>query len=115
MSSLTRKIILIVLSSVIPMAASNSVKAEQWFFFVQNQSSSKIIKLEAREKGGPWGSFAMNGSISPGETRKITWAESTNTQDCNQYLRATFADGYKSPAKIFDFCKDLHDPIIYND
>jgi hypothetical protein len=28
---------------------------------------------------------------------------------------ATFAEGYKSPAKIFDFCKDLHDPIIYND
>jgi hypothetical protein len=39
------------------MVASNSIKAEQWFFFVQNQSSSKIIKLEAREQAGSWGSF----------------------------------------------------------
>jgi len=115
MSPYARKPILIMLCAVISTAASNSVKAEQWFFFVQNQSSSKIIKLEAREKTGPWGSFAMTGSISPGETKKITWAESSNTQDCNQYLRATFADGHQSPATIFDFCKDLHDPIIYND
>jgi len=31
------------------MVASNSIKAEQWFFFVQNQSSSKIIKFEAKK------------------------------------------------------------------
>jgi hypothetical protein len=31
------------------MAASNSVKAEQRCFFIQNQSSSKIIKLEAKK------------------------------------------------------------------
>jgi hypothetical protein len=71
-----------VLSFVIPMAASDSVKAEQWFFFVQNQSSSKIIKFEAKKE---------------------------------LVRRATFARGHKSPAKIFDLCKDLHDHIIYND
>jgi len=38
-----------VLSFVIPMTASNSIKAEQRCFFVQNQSSSKIIKLEAKK------------------------------------------------------------------
>ncbi len=61
------------------MAASDSVKAEQWFFFVQNQSSSKIIKLEAKKELVRW---------------------------------ATFAEDYKSPAKIFDFCKDLHTPLF---
>ena len=107
--------ILIVLGAVASITASQSVNAEQWFFFVQNQSSSKIIKLEAKEENRPWGSFAMAGSINPGETKKIVWAESSNNQGCNQYLRATFADGHKSPATLFDFCKDLHDPIVYND
>jgi hypothetical protein len=45
-----------VLNSIIPMAASDSVKAEQWCLFIQNQSSSKIIKLEAK-KTGPLGNF----------------------------------------------------------
>jgi len=93
----------------------NGANAEQWFFFVKNNTSSKIVRLEAKEKGGRWAGFSLNGGISPGETRKIIWAESTNNQACNQYLSATFADGHQSPADVFDFCKDLHDPIVYRD
>lgn len=99
----------------ITLLASIGARAQQWFFFVQNDSSSKIIKLEAKESGGSWSSFRLSGGIRPGERTKIVWAESTNNQGCEQYLRATFADGSKSSPKVFDFCKDLNEPIIYTD
>jgi hypothetical protein len=55
----------------ITLLASIGARAQQWFFFVQNDSSSKIIKLEAKESGGSWSSFRLSGGIRPGERTKI--------------------------------------------
>lgn len=102
-------------ASIIGLVATSRAEAEQWFFFVQNDTSSKIIKLEVKESGGSWSGFRLSGGIRSGERVKIVWAESTNDQGCEQYLRATFADGSKSAPKVFDFCKDLNEPIVYTD
>ena len=115
MSKLRSILIFGIASSATGLLVSTIAKAEQWFFFVQNDTGSKIIKLEAKEKNGSWASFRLSGGISPGERAKIVWAESTNNQGCDQYLRATYADGSKSPSTIFDFCKDLSEPIVYRD
>ena len=106
-----------IVAGAIAMALLSAVgaRAEQWFFFVQNDTSSKIIKLEVKESGGSWSGFRLSGGIRSGERVKIVWAESTNDQGCEQYLRATFADGSKSAPKVFDFCKDLNEPIVYTD
>ena len=102
-------------ASIIGLVTSSVAKAEQWTFLVQNNTRTKIIKLEAKEGNGSWSSFGLSGGIRPGETVKIAWAESANNQGCEQYLRATYADGSVTPSAIFDFCKDLSVPIVYSD
>ncbi|MEY4359500.1 MAG: hypothetical protein RLZZ631_986 [Cyanobacteriota bacterium] len=97
------------------LLSASPAGAEQWYFYVQNKSSSRITQLETKEKGGSWGSFELDGGIRSGETSKLIWDASTNTQDCKQYIRASFADGSTSEPVLFDFCKDLDDPIVFED
>jgi len=97
------------------LLSASPAGAEQWYFYVQNKSSSRITQLETKEKGGSWGSFNLDGGIRSGETSKLIWDASTNTQDCKQYIRASFADGSTSEPVLFDFCKDLDDPIVFED
>jgi len=81
-----------------------SALANEWSFRVKNSAGIKIVRLEVKQKGGPWGSFDLSGGISPGRTMTLAWDSSTNNQDCVQSIRAKFSDGsYSSPAK-FDFC-----------
>ncbi len=89
--------------------------AEQWYFYVQNASSTAITRLETKEKGGAWGFFSLDGGIRSGETVKLFWDQSTNSDDCQQFIRATFSDGSTSEPVMFDFCKDLDDPIVFSD
>lgn len=94
---------------------SGSVQAADWYFYVQNDSSSRITRLEAKQKGGRWGSFNLGGGIGAGKTVRLEWAASTNDQDCKQSLRATFADGSVTDPTLFDFCNDLDTPIVFSD
>jgi hypothetical protein len=89
--------------------------AGDWYFYVQNDSSSRIIRLEAKEKGGSWGSFDLDGGIASGDKVRLDWYASTNNEDCKQSLRATFADGSVSDPTTFDFCADLDTPIVFSD
>ena len=97
------------------LGSASQALAEQWYFYVENNTSSKITRLETKEKGGSWGFFKLNGGIPSGQTVKLNWASSTNSQDCQQYIRAAFADGSTSDPVLFDFCKDLDDPIVFED
>ena len=89
--------------------------AADWYFYVQNDSSSRITRLEAKEKGGSWGVFDLGGGIAAGEKVRLDWSSSTNNEDCKQSLRATFADGSVSQPTVFDFCADLDTPIVFSD
>lgn len=90
-------------------------QAADWYFYVQNSSSSRITGLQAKEKGGSWGHFDIGDGIAAGEKVRLDWASSTNDQDCKQSLRATFADGSVSAPTVFDFCADLDTPIVFSD
>jgi hypothetical protein len=46
---------------------------------------------------------------------KLNWDSRTNNQDCQRYIRAAFADGSTSEPVLFDFCKDLYDPTVFED
>lgn len=89
--------------------------AADWYFYVQNNSSSAITKLEVRERSGSWGFFQLGGASAPGRNVRLDWDASTNNEDCLQYIRATFADGATSEPAAFNFCEDLDTPIVFED
>ncbi|WP_259721728.1 hypothetical protein [Synechococcus sp. CS-1328] len=95
--------------------AGGQAMAGDWYFYVENNTSSTITRLEAKEKNGSWGSFQLGGGIKPGSTVKIEWAKSTDNQDCAQYIRASFADGSTADPVQFDFCDDLDTPITFEE
>jgi len=103
------------LASVMVPSFVSPVQAAEWYFYVKNDTSSAITRLEAKEKGGSWLQFDLNGGIRAGKKVRIDWAASTNDDDCKQFVRATFADGSVSSPTLFDFCSDLDTPIVFSD
>ena len=102
-------------AALLGVCLGGSTQAADWYFYVQNNSSSRITGLQAKEKGGSWGRFDIGDGIAAGEKVRLDWASSTNDQDCKQSLRATFADGSVSDPTVFDFCSDLETPIVFSD
>ncbi|BBC26414.1 hypothetical protein [Pseudanabaena sp. ABRG5-3] len=90
-----------------------SASAEQWYFFVKNNSSSTIKRLFVAEPNKSWGEFDIGSGIAPGENTKMIWDSSTNNQQCRQWIKAKFADGSESTPSIIDFCQNLDDPIVF--
>lgn len=87
----------------------------QWYFYVENGSSSKITSLEVSQDNRSWGKFNIGSGIAAGATSKMVWDSSTDNQACEQWIRAKFSDGnYSAPAKM-DFCQNLDDPIVFSD
>ncbi len=101
--------------ALIGLCSTAPALAGDWHFKVTNATRSRIIRLETREKGGAWGYFNLGGGIKPGETTRLEWDQSTNTQDCIQFIRAKFADGSTSEPAQFDFCDDLDTPIEFSE
>lgn len=93
--------------------AANAAAAEQWYFFVKNDTGSKMTWLAASEDGRNWGRFDIGSGIGAGKSAKLIWNKSTNDQSCDQYLKAKFADGSEIKSKKIDFCEDLDDPIVF--
>lgn len=87
--------------------------AEQWYFYVQNDSDSKMTKLYASEDGESWGFFDIGSGIKPGKSAKLIWSHSTDDQSCKQYLKAKFSDESEVKTAKIDFCNDLDDPIVF--
>jgi len=90
-----------------------SASADQWYFYVKNNSNSTIKKLLVGEPEKAWGQFDIGSGIVPGENAKMLWDSSTNNQLCKQWIKAQFADGSESEPAYIDFCKNLDDPIVF--
>lgn len=91
-----------------------SASAEQWYFYVKNNSSSAIKSLLVSEtENGNWGYFDIGSGIASGVKNKLVWSGSTNNESCNQFIKATFADGSESVPAKFNFCKDIDDLIEF--
>ena len=94
--------------------ASQNAVAEQWYFYVENSSSASIKGLYASEDGKSWGRFDIGSGIAAGQTVKLSWDKSTNSQSCDQQLKAVFADGSEVKTAKMDFCHDLDNPVVFN-
>ncbi len=77
-------------------------------FKVHNNTKQDIKKIEVSEDKKTWGQFDIGSGIKAGATDELVWDKSTDNEKCEQWFRATFADGEVSDAVRFNFCeKDL--------
>lgn len=95
------------------MVLSPMASASDYYFFVENKSSSRIVKLEVSQDKKKWGQFDIGRGIGKGKSSKLVWDESTDDEDCEQWVRAKFADGSASEPAQFDFCQAMDDPIVF--
>lgn len=87
----------------------------EWHFKVTNATSSPIKKLQVSTDNKTWGDFDVGSGIGPGKTETMVWDSSTDGENCEQWIRAKFADGSTSPASKQDFCADLESPIEFSE
>ncbi len=114
--SINKSLLSIALPVTLVLAASPLLaKESQWYFNVANKSSSKITALEVSEDGKAWGGFDIGKGIAPGATVKLIWDASTDSEGCEQAIRAKFADGSMSEASEQNFCENLDDAIEFTD
>ena len=94
-------------------AIAQPATAEQWHFWVTNNSTGTIKRLLVSEDGKQWGYFSIGSGIPRGKTTKLVWSEETDSESCVQWIKAEFSNGDQSTPTQFDFCKDLDDPIVF--
>jgi hypothetical protein len=95
--------------SLLPLPAH----ASDYYFYVENKSNSRIVKLEVSQDRRDWGFFDIGRGIGTGRSSRLVWDESTHNEECEQWIRARFADGSTSPPAKFDFCQSMDDPIVF--
>jgi hypothetical protein len=99
---------LVMMSSALSYAHAYKASTVEYSYKVHNKSRSTITALLASEDGKTYGAFDIGKGIPPGQTVTLVWDKSTDEGNCEQWIKAKFADGGVSPAAKFDFCeKDL--------
>lgn len=99
--------------SLVASVSSASSAPGSWYFYVTNGSNSTMTNLYVAEQGKSWSYFDIGAGIAPGKTVKMVWDNSTDSQACSQWIKATYADGSESTPVKMNFCKDLDDPIVF--
>ena len=99
---------LVMMSFALNYAYAHKASTVEYTYKVHNKSRSTITALLASEDGKTYGAFDIGKGIAPGQTVTLVWDKSTDEGNCEQWIKAKFADGGVSPAAKFDFCeKDL--------
>jgi hypothetical protein len=99
---------LIFVSFAVSYAHAYKTVKPEYTYKVHNKSKSAIKALLASEDGKEYGEFDIGKGIPAGATVTLVWDKSTDEGNCEQWIKAKFADGGESPAAKFDFCeKDL--------
>jgi hypothetical protein len=81
--------------------------ATDYSFVVHNSTDSTITQILVSEDGRKWGQFRLgSGGIKPGKAVKLVWDSSTNSESCQQYVKAVYADGSQAKPTKFDFCEN---------
>jgi len=80
--------------------------ADEFSFTATNTTETAVTGILVSENKSDWGKFDIGSGIKPGETVKLVWNQSTNNQGCDQWTKATFADGSESEPAKFNFCED---------
>lgn len=79
--------------------------AEEYSFKATNSTNTTITKILVSENKRKWGYFDIGRGIKPGATTKLVWDQSTNSENCTQWVKAVFADDSESEPAKFDFCE----------
>jgi hypothetical protein len=96
---------LVVMSFAVNYAHAYRTSTPEYTFKVVNKTGSKIVKLLASEDGKTYGEFDVGSGVAPGQTVTFVWDKSTDNGNCEQWIKAKFADGSASPAAKHDFCE----------
>ena len=87
------------------IAFAGAAMAEGYSFEVKNTTDNKIVKLLVSEDGSKWGSFDIGKGIKPGQSVTLVWDESTDSESCEQEVKAVFDDESESEPSEFNFCE----------
>ena len=79
--------------------------AEDYSFKLHNNTSVAIAKLLVSQDKKTWGEFDLGSGIKAGETETLVWDQSTNNEECKQWVKAVFSDKSESEPSKFDFCE----------
>jgi hypothetical protein len=101
--------------AVFALPALQAVAADQWHFKVKNGTQTRITKLQVSENKKEWGDFDVGRGIAPGKTETMEWDSSTDSEGCDQWIRAAFSDGSFSEPSKQNFCEDLDTPIEFTE
>lgn len=85
---------------------SAGVNAAEFTFTATNTTSSKLTEIWVSEDKVDWGYFDIGSGIAPGSSANLVWDQSTNSENCAQWVMGVFADGSESEPAGFDFCED---------
>lgn len=80
--------------------------AAEFSFTATNSTSSTITEILVSENGRDWGYFDIGSGIRAGSTANLVWDQSTNSENCAQWVKAAYADGSESEPAKFDFCEN---------
>lgn len=97
---------LVCMSFAINYAQAHKATTVEYTYKVHNKSKSTITALMASEDGKTYGAFDIGKGIAPGQIVTLVWDKSTDEGNCEQWIKAKFADGGVSPAAKFDFCEE---------
>lgn len=87
-------------------AHASKATTVEYTYKVHNKSRSTITALLASEDGKNYGEFDIGRGIPAGKIVTLVWDKSTDEGNCEQWIKAKFADGGESPATQFDFCEE---------
>jgi hypothetical protein len=88
------------------ITTNTAVAAEsEYSFKVHNNTRDKITKLLVSEDKKEWGYFDIGQGIAAGGNMVLVWDSSTNSEGCDQYVKAVYADGSESEPAKFNFCE----------
>jgi len=90
---------------VLPRIALAADESE-YSFVLHNSTKEKITGLMVSEDGEKWGKFDVGAGLNPGESAKFVWNKETNSQGCEQLVKAEFEGGSESKPVKHDFCKE---------
>lgn len=79
---------------------------KEYSFVLHNTTKEKITALMVSEDGEKWGKFDIGSGLAPGDSAKLVWNKETNSQACEQFVKAEFEDGSESKPVKHDFCKE---------
>src|ERR1700752_1738347 len=65
---------------VLPRIAVAEEEGKEYSFILHNTTQEKITSLMVSEDGEKWGKFDIGKGLEPGDSAKLVWDKSTNSQ-----------------------------------